>query len=131
MNDEGRVFGQGINFPPRLNEEGRWAWSTGAENVRQSIKIIIQTAAYERLMLPGFGGGLQSFLFQPNIVETQRLIEEAITNSLERWESRIKLKSVDIKTDAGDPDKILVTIKYSLIASREDDELQFQATLKG
>ena len=34
--------------------------STGIENVRQSIRLILQTEPLERIMLPEFGGGLKT-----------------------------------------------------------------------
>ena len=88
MVDEGKLFGRGIHFPPTINANGRWTWSSGAENIRQSIKVILQTQPLERLMLPSFGSGLRKMLFQPNTVKTHSLIEELITNALTRWERR-------------------------------------------
>jgi hypothetical protein len=43
--DAGAIFGRGISFPPRIGPDGRVAWSAGEENVRECMRIILQTAA--------------------------------------------------------------------------------------
>jgi hypothetical protein len=129
--DEGRIFGRSISFPPRIGTDGRVAWSAGAENVRESIRVILLTEANERLMLPEFGGGLTSFLFEPNTVVTHRLIQERITQSLGRWEPRIKLESVTVKRDPADQQAAIVTIEYKLIATGASDQLSLTVQLAG
>jgi len=131
MKDEGQLLGRGINFPPKINAEGRWAWSSGSENVEQAIKVILQTEPMERIMLPEFCGGLKHLLFQPNITATHRLIEENITQSLERWEPRIALRSVDVKTDPDDVNAALVTIRYELVSTQQSGQIQLRVLLRG
>ena len=57
------IYGQGMSFPPRLGADGRMAWSSGPDNIREAIMLILLTQPGERLMLPDFGGRLRSFLF--------------------------------------------------------------------
>jgi phage baseplate assembly protein W len=127
--DEGQLFGRGISFPPRLGPDGRWAWSAGPQNIRESIRIILLTEQQERLMMPRFGGGLQAFLFQPNTVATHRLVEERIKNSLTRWEPRIKVQSVVVEPDPDEPQTAIATIQYKLIATGASDQLNLTIRL--
>jgi len=127
--DPGRIFGRSISFPPALNSESRMAWSEGADNIRESIRIILSTEPGERLMLPNFGTGLKSFLFEPNTVTTHRLIEEKISKSLEMWEPRIKLDSIDVIADEEDAQAVWVMIRYTLVANKRGDQLQFRVQL--
>lgn len=129
MLDEGKLFGRGLAFPPRINTNGRWTWSSGAENIRQSIQIILQTEPLERLMLPSFGSGLKKMLFQPNTVKTHSLIEEIITNALTRWERRIKVTSVEVITDPKDVNTAWVTLRYKLVATQASDQMQMRVQL--
>jgi phage baseplate assembly protein W len=131
MLDEGKLFGRGVSFPPRINANGRWTWSSGAENIRQSIKIILQTEPLERLMLPSFGSGLKKMLFQPNTVATHSLIEELITNALTRWERRIKVISVEVVADPKDVNTAWITLRYLLKATQASDQLQLRVQLSG
>ena len=131
MIDEGRLLGRGFHFPPRINAEGRWEWSAGSENIRQAIRIILQTEPLERLMLPEFGGGLKQLLFQPNGTATHRLIEEIVTQALKRWEPRIGLESIDVNADPKESQMAIVTIRYSLITNKQSDQMQLRVLLSG
>ena len=125
MIDEGKVFGRGLAFPPRIGPDGRLAWSAGAQNVRESIQIILMTRLQERLMLPDFGGGLQTFLFEPNIVVTHRLIQESALRALARWEPRIEVDALTVEPDARDPQAAVLSIEYRLIATGLLENLSF------
>jgi phage baseplate assembly protein W len=126
--DEGRLFGRGIGFAPHV-EEGRVVWSAGPRNIRECIKIILMTEPQERLMLPHFGGGLQKFLFEPNTVTTHRIIQHHITQSLERWEPRIRLNSVTVAPDSKDPQAAVITINYNLVATGANDRMNLSIQL--
>lgn len=129
MIDAGRIFGRGIAFPPRLNNESRIAWSEAADNIRESIRIILSTEPGERLMLPAFGAGLKRFLFEPNTVATHRLIEERVQQALTLWEPRIRIDSIDIVPDSDDPQAVWVMVRYTLVANQTGDQLQFRIQL--
>ena len=124
-----RLFGQGMGFPPQLDADSRVAWSVGPANVRESIRIILTTEPGERLMLPAFGAGLGRFLFEPNTVTTHRSIEEAVLQSLTRWEPRIKLDEVTVQPDAQDALAAVVTVRYTLVVNRATDQLQLRVRL--
>ena len=129
MLDEGKIFGRGINFPPRINANGRWAWSAGADNIRQSIQIILQTEPLERLMLPNFGSGLKKMLFQPNTVQTHRIIEELVTRAWTRWERRIKVSSVSVVADPKNDNTAWITLRYKLVANQTAEQIQLRVQL--
>ncbi|GAP64388.1 hypothetical protein ARMA_2811 [Ardenticatena maritima] len=116
-----KLFGKGISFPPRIGEDGRMVWSEGPQNIRENIQVILLTDLRERLMRPGFGGGLRTFLFQPNITSTHRLIEERVRQALARWEPRIRVEQVLVQEDENDPQTAIVTIEYSLVATQARD----------
>lgn len=114
--NEGELFGRSIAFPPRIGPDGRLLWSEGPQNIRESIRIILLTELQERVMVPKFGGGLRSFLFQPNTPSTHRLIEERTQRALKRWEARIKVESIVVEPDPNDAQAALVNIAYRLVA---------------
>ena len=120
---EERIFGTGIAFPPGPGPEGRVMWSSGPENVRESIRVILGTEPGERVMLAAFGAGLRRFLFEANTVAARRLIQDRIIESLSRWEPRIRLESVIVEADASDARSAIAIIQYSLIATQERDQL--------
>jgi phage baseplate assembly protein W len=129
--DNGQIFGRGIGFPPQLGPDGRLAFSAGSENVRQSIRIILLTRPGERLMLSGFGAGLNGFLFEPNTVATRRLIRQEIERALEAWEPRISLQSVTVDEDPQDAESAIATLTYTLVASQATEQLSVRVQLGG
>jgi phage baseplate assembly protein W len=131
MADEGRIFGRGVAFPPRVGPDGRIAFSVGAENVRQSIRVILLTEPGERIMHPAFGGGLQRFLFQPNTAATHRLIEETIQVALGRSEPRLRLDAVDVGPDPAEDRAAIAMIRYTLVATGVADSVGLRVPLGG
>jgi uncharacterized protein len=114
----GNVLGRGVAFPPKVGPDGRVAWSEGERNIRESIEIILRTEARERVRLPAFGGGLSTYLFEPNTIATWRRLEERITQALAAWEPRIATESVDVVGDPEDATTAVATIAYRLVATQ-------------
>jgi hypothetical protein len=82
-------------------------------------------------MLPQFGSGLRSFLHQPNTPATRRLIQQRITQALQRWERRIEIESVDVEQDPESPSRALATIRYRLVANQSQEQLSVGIDLNG
>jgi len=116
--DAGRILGRGISFPPRVGPDGRVAWSEGDDNIREAIRIVLETNRNERLRLPEFGAGLRRFLFQPNTVATRHQLQDRILKALAAWEPRIAVDSVDVDADPDDPESAVATIAYRLVATQ-------------
>jgi phage baseplate assembly protein W len=129
--DVGKIFGRGVAFPPRVGADGHIAWSEGAANVRESIRIILLTEPSERLRRPGFGAGLGAFLFEPNTVTTRQLIADKITRSLARWEPRAAVQSVTVDADPDDPRAAVATITYRLVATGSVERVTLNITVAG
>ncbi len=124
------LFGRGISFPPRIGADGRMVWSEGENNVRESIRIILTTEPRERIMLPAFGGGLTTFLFEPNIVSTRSLIAERIKKSLAAWEPRIAVDTIQVDADPSDAQVAVITITYKLVATQVTERMSLNLQLK-
>ncbi len=116
--DAGRILGRGISFPPRVGSDGRIAWSEGDDNIREAIRIILETNRNERLRLPEFGAGLRRYLFEPNTVATRHQLQDRILKALAAWEPRIAVDSVDVDADPDDPEGAIATIGYKLVATQ-------------
>lgn len=127
--DAGKLFGRGISFPPRVGSDGRIVWSEGETNVREAIRVILLTEPRERLQLPAFGGGLGTFLFEPNTVTTRQRIQDRITRALAAWEPRVQVDSVGVEPDPTDPQAALATIEYRLIATQSRERVTVSVAL--
>lgn len=105
-------LGKGWALPLQPDDRtGRLEYESGAEKVRQSIWIILDTEPGERIMRPTFGCGLRRYLMKPNTASTRALIERDVRSALSTWEPRINLQSVGV-TPGDDPSLILIDVHY-------------------
>lgn len=105
-------LGRGLAFPIRPDVvRGSLGYRSGAEQVRQSIELILRTEPGERIMRPRFGCGLRQFLMEPNTVATRSRLARAVTRALESFEPRIVLR--DVRAEPGDePSVVHLSIRY-------------------
>lgn len=127
--DVGAILGRGISFPVRVGQDGRIAWSEGNDNVREAIQVILLTEQRERLMLPDFGGGLGTVLFEPNTTTTRHRIQDRIERSLAEWEPRVLVESVTVEEDPDDAQAAIATITYQLVATQTRARLTVNVAL--
>jgi phage baseplate assembly protein W len=99
------------------------------QSVRDSIRIILTTRPGEQLMQPLFGAGLQNFLDEGNTVMIRRQIQAAILDSLQTYETRIAVDTVEVATVSGAPSQIHVQIHYRLL--RTNASQQIGVTMQG
>jgi phage baseplate assembly protein W len=121
--DQGRLFGRGISFPPRIAPNGRMAWSEASDNIREGMRVVLATELGERVMLPQFGTDLRERLFEPNTVATRRLIQERIASALKRWEPRVAIESIVVEQDPDDETSAIATVEYRQRANQAFERL--------
>jgi uncharacterized protein len=124
-------LGQGLSFPPRVGPDGRLAWSTGEDNVRDLIRVILATEAGERLMREDFGCGLRQYLFEPNTVATRQRIQDSITQAIARWEPRASVDAVTVDPDGDDPRRVNVNVQFRLVATQSAGSISLSLQLQG
>ena len=73
--------------------------STDEAAIRNAIVNIFNTIPGEKVLNPEFGLSLNKFLFDPLTELTAQIIGEEIYNGLARWETRVKIKNIDVQTD--------------------------------
>ena len=117
------VFGRSLAFPPRVGGDGRFMWSEGEANIRESITVILKTEPGERVGVPDFGAGLGRYLFEPNTPATHARMQDVILRALANWERRIEVESVDIAADPSDAEIALATITYRLVATKSRERI--------
>ena len=118
MTPAASAFGRGVAFPPHLGPGGApLATSEGADNVRESVRIVLTTEPGERPARPLFGAGLGRFLGEPNSASTWRLIRDRVERALADWEPRVRVESVEAGPDPDDPGAATVAITYRLVAT--------------
>ncbi len=111
------VLGRGVRFPllPTGRAEApqarRLTYAEGAEQVQQSILLILETEPGERVMRPEFGCGLRQFLMKPNTVAVRALMRAEVEAALRAFEPRIDLTGVSV-VPGEDPAQVDVHVSY-------------------
>lgn len=119
-----RQIGFGLGMP-LLPQSGRLPRASGAERVRQALRMILEIEPGERLMRPDFGCGLRRYLQQPNTGATRAQIEADVRRALVRWEPRIELLAVAVEPDAAVASAVWIVIDYRLRIDGSRDNLVY------
>jgi phage baseplate assembly protein W len=125
-----KFLGSGMKFPPQVNRAtGRFEISSGAQNVKESIYLILRTAAGERWLQPGFGSNLGRYAFMDPNLTGVNMLKSDIRRLLIDQEARIDDVDVEIDPDEID-DCLVVNIVYRVSGSNSVDNLVFPFYLK-
>jgi phage baseplate assembly protein W len=83
---EADFLGRGWAFPVEQDTEGAVALVAGEEDVRQAVRLILETEPGERVMRPDFGAGLRSLAFEPISRTTLALVRNRVEEALVEWD---------------------------------------------
>jgi hypothetical protein len=109
--DPKAFLGRGLAFPVAVDNMGAVTLAEYEEDIRQAIRIILDTDPGERVMRPDFGAGLRALLFEPINTHTLALARHRVEQALILWEPRID--SITVKVDAHPELGILnISIRY-------------------
>jgi phage baseplate assembly protein W len=97
-----------------VDENGRMAFASDDDSVREVMRNILLTRAGERLMRPTFGAGLLDFVHQPNNETTRNLMANLVRKAIEQWETRVRVDSVSVLADSASVSKVQVIIRYQM-----------------
>jgi phage baseplate assembly protein W len=105
-------LGRGWQFPVETDYRESIELSAGVEDIKESIRLILDTAKGERVMRPEFGCGIHDYVFATVDRSTLTLIETSVREALRDWEPRIDVQNVEVSTDELDVGKLLIRINY-------------------
>jgi uncharacterized protein len=118
-------LGTGLRFPLQVTAGGRLAVASDEQRVEESVYLILNTAAGERVMLPGFGCGIHDLVFAPNDPGTRGAIVQEVRRALVANEQRIDVLAVDAQAAPEEPNLLLVRIDYRIRANNALGNLVF------
>lgn len=99
--DAKAFLGRGLAFPVAVDAaDGSVAMAAYEEDIRQAIRIILDTDPGERVMRPDFGAGLRALVFEPINTHTLALARHRVEQALVLWEPRIDSISVQVSAQA-------------------------------
>ena len=107
-------LGKGWSFPPSVDHAtGRFRMVEGADDIRQSIGIILGTRINERAMLPEFGSSMHEFVFELPDAAAVTLLCDEVTAALVRWEPRIVDINVSVSLERINVGEVRLFISYT------------------
>ena len=92
---------------------------TGADDINQSIRIILGTRPGERVMRPNFGCKAYELIFEPITAATYSLLQEYVFQALQLWEPRIDLRNVNVSVDPNNTSTLLAEIEYEIKSTHD------------
>lgn len=110
-------LGTGWAFPVGPGPAGDFGRAVGEDDVRQAIRIVLETDPGERLMRPDFGAGLRDLVFEPLNTSTITLVKHRVERGLTAWEPRIDVKRVDVTVADRAAGRLDVRIGYVVRAT--------------
>lgn len=108
-------LGTGWSFPPTFDRhEQRVRLVSGAEDIQQSLTILLSTRLGERVLHADYGCALDDQVFEPIttsfLTKLKRLVERSITF----YEPRIDLNGVDFSRTRETEGLVLIAIDYTI-----------------
>jgi uncharacterized protein len=126
QNDHRDFLGVGWAFPVRIDlMRGDIALSRYDRDVREAIRIILETAPGERMMRPDFGCGIHSLTFEEINQTILFAVENTIRDALVTYEPRIELLAVDINPSDALEGYLYISITYRLRRTNQEDNLVY------
>lgn len=84
------------------------------EDIRQAIRIILETNPGERVMRPDFGSGLLAMVFEPVNYTTLALVKQRVEQALVVWEPRIDVREVSVTVNEAARNRLDIDIGYQV-----------------
>ena len=126
MEEHKDFLGRGWAMPVDVDPgTGFIATAAYEEDIRQAIRIIIETAPGERLMRPNFGCGIHDMVFEAVDSTTLQRMRSEIEEALRRYEARIEVVGVTIDEDATSQGTLLIELEYRVRRTNQIGNLVF------
>lgn len=127
LNSDRKDFlGRGWAMPVEIDARtGRVAFVSFEDDIKQSIRIILETSPGERVMRPSFGCGIHDLVFENLNSLTIQRVKSAVEDALRQWEARIDVLDVSIDESATRFGQLLIELEYRVRRTNQTDNLVF------
>jgi len=115
MEERKSFLGTGWSFPPSFdNQLGINAMVSDAEDIAQSLKLILLTSYGERTMRPEFGSNLSDSIFDAIDSVTINVLTDNITHAIVEFEPRVTLHKVKIDSEDIYDGRLNIALDYTI-----------------
>lgn len=114
----------GLKFPIQINPTtGRFMESDGAENIKESVYLILMTQKGERAARPEFGSQIQGYPFQDFSSTRRHMLAREVRNTILSQEPRVEEAHVKIEWDQ-EKAQVLIYVDYTVRDTRQEEHLE-------
>jgi hypothetical protein len=115
MSDDQVFLGTGWGFPPSFTNGGaNVKLVSGADDIQQSLQILLSTRLGERVMQDDFGCDLNNVLFEEMDQGLVNTLTSLISDAILYFEPRIMLDNLDVSEGASEQGLLLISIEYTI-----------------
>ena len=117
-NLQNSFLGTGWSFPPEFSREtGQVLLTSGEDDIRASLVILLGTAMGERFLNPEYGLDMHEMLFEPLSTTMKTFLQDRVKTAILIFEPRINLLSLELDTSAQYEGKIGIVVDYEVRAT--------------
>ncbi len=95
------------------------------DHIKYSLRAAILTQKGERALRPHLGSDIRQFLFRPLTPGLRVELQTQIRRTLAESEPRVEVEDVEVRSDAEDAARALVSVSYQLKKTRKRDQVRF------
>lgn len=130
--DDYPQVGRGWAFPPRWAAPARpgggtgpalVAMNAGTTHVEEAMVLALRTALGSRALRPGFGAGVDRYVFEPRTADACHRLADDVRRALVLGEPRVLVDAVEAVPAGDADDQVLVTIDYRIDRHRRPASL--------
>ena len=124
--DQRDFLGVGWAYPVATDPlRGDIQMASYERDVREAIRIILETAPGERAMRPTFGCGIHQLVFEEINTATLTAVQASVREALTAWEPRIELEEVAVDPLQAAEGLLIVSIDYRVRDTNQLDNLVY------
>ena len=119
-------LGVGLSYPVAIDPlRGDIQLSRYERDVKEAIRIVLETKRGERVMRPRFGCGIHDLVFEEMSSTVLFAVESSVREALITYEPRIDLQEVNVDPREAASGHLLISITYRLRRTNQDDNLVY------
>ena len=117
--------GRGVVFPLLPDAGGALRYVDGDGGVAQSLRLLLRTAAGERVMRPDFGTRAPELVFAPGSETNLRLLEQTVGDAVRDHEPRVLLESVVVTPSETAAERVDIEVTYTVRRTNTRNSIVF------
>ncbi len=129
--DDPAFLGRGWSFPPSFARTSASVdMVSGAEDIQQSLWILLSTSIGERIMVPAYGCALAPMLLDGISVAYLTKLQDVVRTAILDWEPRITVNDVRAVDDRTEPGLVRITVDYTIRATNARSNMVYPFYLR-